>query len=139
MGLDELITEARARRPDYDQSSTAELVELMNRDDASVPGAVAEIAAELAVAIDAVAERLGGGGRLVYVGAGSSGAIAALDADECEATFSTEPGQVVALVAGRGDGTADERAAAEDDGDAGRRAVEQLGITAADTIVGISA
>jgi len=139
MGLDELITEARARRPDYDQSSTAELVELMNRDDASVPGAVAEIAAELAVAIDAVAERLGGGGRLVYVGAGSSGAIAALDADECEATFSTEPGQVVALIAGSGLGSAEEREAAEDDAEAGRRAVEELGVSARDAVVGVSA
>src|SRR5438034_4398528 len=139
MGLDELITEARARRPDYDQSSTAELVELMNRDDAFVPGAVAEIAAELAVAIDAVAERLGGGGRLVYVGAGSSGAIAALDADECEATFSTEPGQVVALIAGSGLGSAEEREAAEDDAEAGRRAVEELGVSARDAVVGVSA
>src|SRR5438034_11357368 len=105
MGLDELITEARARRPDYDQSSTAELVELMNRDDASVPGAVAEIAAELAVAIDAVAERLGGGGRLGYVGAGASGAIGALDAEGCEATFSTEPRVVAARAAGAGRGS----------------------------------
>jgi N-acetylmuramic acid 6-phosphate etherase len=138
MALDELTTEARAERPDYDQSTTAELVELMNREDAIVPGAVAEIAAELAGAIDAVVERLRGGGRLVYVGAGSSGAIAALDADECEATFSTEPGQVVALLAGAGLAS-DEREAAEDDGAAGRLAVEKLGISARDAVVGVSA
>ncbi|HEY6835844.1 MAG TPA: N-acetylmuramic acid 6-phosphate etherase [Gaiellaceae bacterium] len=138
MALDELTTEARAERPDYDQSTTAELVELMNREDAAVPGAVAAIAAELARTIDAVVERLRSGGRLVYVGAGSSGAIAALDADECEATFSTEPGQVVALVAGAGLAS-EQREAAEDDGGAGSRAVEELGISARDAVAGVSA
>jgi N-acetylmuramic acid 6-phosphate etherase len=138
MALDELTTEARTERPDYDQSTTAELVELMNHEDAAVPGAVGEIAAELARAVDAVVERLRDGGRLVYVGAGSSGAIAALDADECEATFSTEPGQVVALVAGAGLAS-EQREAAEDDGGAGRRAVEEVGVSAGDAVVGVSA
>lgn len=139
MGLDELITEARVQRPDYDLSSTAELVELMNREDATVPRAVGEIAPELAEAIDAIVERLRSGGRLIYMGAGSSGHIAALDASECEATFSTEPGQVVALVAGAGLGSAGEREAAEDDGEAGRRAVNELGVSGSDAVVGVSA
>jgi len=86
-----------------------------------------------------VVERLRDGGRLVYVGAGSSGAIAALDADECEATFSTEPGQVTALTAGAGLASAEEREAAEDDGDAGKRAVGELGVSARDAVVGVSA
>jgi N-acetylmuramic acid 6-phosphate etherase len=124
MALDELITEARAERPDYDLSSTLDLVSLMNREDATVPAAVAAIAATLAMAIDDVVERLRAGGRLVYVGAGSSGQIAALDADECEATFSAEPGQVVALVAGAYAASAEEREATEDDREAGKRAVE---------------
>jgi N-acetylmuramic acid 6-phosphate etherase len=139
MPLDELSTEARAERPDFDLSSTAELVALMNDEDATVPGAVGEVTAELAEAIDAVVERLRGGGRLIYVGAGSSGHIAALDAGECEATFSTEPGQVVALVAGAGLASAEEREAAEDDGEAGRHAVEELGMSGRDAVVGVSA
>ena len=139
MALDELITEARAERPDYDLSSTSELVTLMNREDAAVPEAVAAIAVELAGAIDAVVERLRGGGRLIYVGAGSSGQIAALDAAECEATFSTEPGQVVAVVAGAGLESAEEREAAEDDSAAGRRAVEELGLSERDAVVAVSA
>jgi N-acetylmuramic acid 6-phosphate etherase len=139
MALDELITEARADRPDYDRSSTAELVALMNREDATVPAAVAAIAAELASVVDSVVERLRAGGRLVYVGAGSSGHIAALDAGECEATFSTEPGQVVALVAGSGLESPEEREAAEDDADAGRGAVEELGLSERDAVVGVSA
>ena len=139
MALDELITEARAKRPDYDLSSTAELVALMNREDASVPAAVAGIASELAVAIDGVVERLRRGGRLVYVGAGSSGQIAALDAGECEATFSTEPGQVVALVAGAGLESAEEREAAEDDAASGRNTLGRLGVSERDAVVGVSA
>jgi N-acetylmuramic acid 6-phosphate etherase len=139
MPLDELSTEARAERPDFDLSSTAELVALMNDEDATVPGAVGEVTAELAEAIDAVVERLRGGGRLIYLGAGSSGHIAALDAGECEATFSTEPGQVVALVAGAGLASAEEREAAEDDGEAGRHAVEELGMSGRDAVVGVSA
>jgi N-acetylmuramic acid 6-phosphate etherase len=139
MTLDELITEARAERPDYDLSSTAELVALMNREDATVPAVVAAIAADLAAAIDALVERLRAGGRLVYVGAGSSGHIAALDAGECEATFSTEPGQVVALVAGAGLESAEEREAAEDNRESGRRAVEELGVSERDAVVGVSA
>jgi N-acetylmuramic acid 6-phosphate etherase len=139
MALDELITEARDKRPDYDLSSTAELVALMNREDASVPAAVAGIASELAVAIDGVVERLRRGGRLVYVGAGSSGQIATLDAGECEATFSTEPGQVVALVAGAGLESAEEREATEDDAASGRNTVGRLGVSERDAVVGVSA
>jgi N-acetylmuramic acid 6-phosphate etherase len=137
--LDELTTEARSERPDYDRSSTAELVELMNAEDASVPRAVGSVAPEIAAAVDAIAERLAAGGRLVYAGAGSSGRIAALDADECEATFSTAPGQIVALVAGADLSSAEEREAAEDDAEAGSRAIEQLGVSTRDAVVGISA
>jgi N-acetylmuramic acid 6-phosphate etherase len=139
MALDELITEARAERPDYDLSSTAELVALMNREDATVAGVVGAIAAELAEAIDAVVERLQGGGRLVYVGAGSSGLIAALDAGECEATFSTAPGQVVALVAGAGLASAEAREAAEDDAESGRRVIDELRVSERDAVIGVSA
>ena len=137
-GLEGLVTESRREDVDYSVRSTRELVELMNREDATVPAAVGSVAGELARAIDAIAERLRDGGRLVYIGAGSSGAIAALDADECEATFSTEPGQVVALVAGAGL-AAGERESAEDDAGAGAGAVEQHGVSARDAVVGVSA
>jgi N-acetylmuramic acid 6-phosphate etherase len=137
-GLEGLVTESRREDVDYSVRSTRELVELMNREDASVPAAVGSVAGKLSTAIDAIVERLRGGGRLIYVGAGSSGAIAALDADECEATFSTEPGQVVALVAGTGL-TGAAREAAEDDVTAGAGAVEELGVSDRDAVVGVSA
>jgi N-acetylmuramic acid 6-phosphate etherase len=137
-GLEGLITESRREDVDYSVRSTRELVELMNREDATVPAAVGSVAGKLSAAVDAIVERLRGGGRLIYVGAGSSGAIAALDADECEATFSTEPGQVVALVAGAGL-SGEAREAAEDDAQAGARAVEEVGVSGRDAVVGVSA
>jgi N-acetylmuramic acid 6-phosphate etherase len=137
--LDRLVTESRRADGNYASLSTQELVELMNAEDASVPAAVGATAEAIAAALDAIVERLAGGGRLVYAGAGTSGRIAALDAEECEATFSTPPGQVVALVAGADAPSGEAREAAEDDDAAGRRAVEELGVTSGDAVVAVSA
>ena len=123
----------------YESRATLELVRLMNQADATVPGAVAAAAPAIADAVDAIAERLRSGGRLVYVGAGSSGLLAALDAFECEATFSTPPGVVVALVAGGVSAPALAQAAAEDDRDAGARDLRALDVGPADAVVGVSA
>jgi N-acetylmuramic acid 6-phosphate etherase len=138
--IDELATEAwNADGADLDLRPTRELVDLMNAEDATVPAAVAAAAPAIAEAIDAVAARLQAGGRLVYAGAGTSGRLAALDAAECESTFSTQRGQVVALIAGGAASPAVEQEAAEDDAGAGRRELEQLGVTALDAVVGVSA
>ena len=137
---DELITEAGSDpHAGYESRPTSELVELMNAEDASVPEAVRAAAPAIAEAIDAIADRMRAGGRLVYVGAGSSGLIAALDASECEATFSTPPDLVVALVAGDAGAAPLTRAVAEDDGEAGARDVGDLTIRPTDVVVGISA
>ena len=82
-------------RSDLDLRSTLDLVELINEEDAGVPAAVRSAARPLAAAIDAIAERLESGGRLVYVGAGSSGRLAAVDAAECGPTFGVPPEQMV--------------------------------------------
>jgi N-acetylmuramic acid 6-phosphate etherase len=138
--FDRLGTEARdAAAADLDLRSTAELVELMNAGDATVPAAVAAAGPAIAALIDDVAARLALGGRLVYVGAGTSGRLAALDAIECETTFSVEPGRVVALVAGEGAPSSTEQEAAEDDEDAGRADVARLSAGESDAVVGISA
>jgi N-acetylmuramic acid 6-phosphate etherase len=140
LGLDELVTESRlSQDAEYDELSTRELLGLVNREDAIVPAAVAAAGDQLATAIDAIVAKLRGGGRLVYVGAGTSGRLAALDADECESTFSTEPGQVTAIVAGASLGSAAERDAAEDDEEAGAGSVQALGIAGADAVVAVSA
>jgi N-acetylmuramic acid 6-phosphate etherase len=136
----ELGTEARdAGGADLDLRSTVDLVELMSAEDATVPDAVASASAAIAELVDAVAAKLTSGGRLVYVGAGTSGRLAAVDAVECETTFSAPADQVIALVAGTGSATAAEQEAAEDDAGAGTRAIEELGVTPADAVVGISA
>jgi N-acetylmuramic acid 6-phosphate etherase len=135
-----LVTEAGGDpRAGYESRDTLSLVELMNEADATVPAAVAAAAPAIAAAIDAIAERLRGGGRLIYAGAGSSGLLAALDAFECEATFSVEPGVVVALVAGGATAPALAQAAAEDDREGGARDIRSLDIGPADAVVGVSA
>jgi len=140
LGLDKLVTESRlSRDADYDELSTRELLELVNREDAIVPAAVAAAGDELAAAIDAIVGKLRRGGRLVYVGAGTSGRLAALDAEECESTFSTQPGQVTAIVAGASLASAAEGDAAEDDAEAGAHAVRALGTARDDAVVGVSA
>jgi N-acetylmuramic acid 6-phosphate etherase len=137
---DVLITEAGGDpNAGYEDKPTLELVELMNAADATVAAAVAAAAPAIAATIDAVSTRLRDGGRLVYVGAGSSGLIAALDASECEATFPTEPGQVLALVAGGTTVRPLAQAAAEDDREAGVADVAAIGIGPSDAVVGISA
>jgi N-acetylmuramic acid 6-phosphate etherase len=130
--LDELTTEAGGTSDvDYELRPTVELVEAMNAEDATVAEAVGGAGGEIAAAIDAIVERLSSGGRLVYVGGGTSGGLAALDAEECVATFSTPPGQVIALTA--------DSASQEDDFDAGAAAVSSAGISANDAVVGVSA
>ncbi len=103
----------------------------MSAADEEVPQAVRRQREAVARAIDAIVERLRAGGRLIYAGAGTSGGLAALDARECETTFSTAPGQVAAVVA------ADP--AAEDDRDAGASELQALNVSHADAVVGISA
>jgi N-acetylmuramic acid 6-phosphate etherase len=140
LGVDELATEAGSEPgADYDLRTTLELVGLMNAEDETVPAAVADATGQIVAAIEAIAESLRRGGRLIYVGAGSSGRIAALDASECESTFSTPPGKVVSLLAGGPDASALEQEAAEDDREAGRTDVVALGLRAEDVVVGVSA
>jgi N-acetylmuramic acid 6-phosphate etherase len=139
-GLDSLATEAGGEpAADYDLRSTVELVELMNAEDETVPAVVGAEADAIAAAVDAVSDRLRRGGRLIYVGAGSSGRIAALDASECETTFSTPQGKVVTLLAGGADAPPSEQEAAEDDRDAGAVDVAALDVSPDDAVVAVSA
>jgi N-acetylmuramic acid 6-phosphate etherase len=133
------VTETRATNADLDLLSALELAELMNREDATVPDAVGRSLEEAAAVVDAIVERLRAGGRLIYVGAGTSGDLARLDAAECEGTFSVDPGTGVALVAGTDATTSAERAAAEDNAEAGERAVRAAGVGAGDAVIAVSA
>ena len=138
--LDDLVTETPSPgASDLDLRPTRELVALMNHEDATVPAVVAAAGDQIAAAVDAIVERLASGGRLIYVGAGSSGRLAAVDAAECQTTFAAEPGQVVALFAGSNLVSPLEQEAAEDDVEAGLRDVRNLRVSPGDAVVGISA
>ena len=140
LGLNDLATEAGGEPfADYDLRPTHELVELMRRADEEVLPAVKRASQAIAAAIDAIADRLERGGRLIYVGAGSSGRIAALDAAECESTFSTTSDDVVAIMAGGIASAPLVQEAAEDDSEAGVADIRRLGGGPDDAVVGISA
>jgi N-acetylmuramic acid 6-phosphate etherase len=122
---------ARADLADLDLRSTRDLVRLLNDEDATVPAAVAEAGDALASALDAIVERMRRGGRLIYAGAGTSGALAALDAAECGSTFGSPPGEVLAVVA--------QEDADEDDRAAATNALRGLPLRPEDCVVAVSA
>jgi N-acetylmuramic acid 6-phosphate etherase len=125
-------TEAAAPRfADLELHTSRELVRLLNEEDASIPAAVADAGDKLAAAIDAIVDRLADGGRLIYVGAGTSGALAAMDAAECGPTFGSPPGEVVALVASGEEG--------EDDAERGAAEIGALAVGRGDAVVAVSA
>ena len=128
------VAPTEAARPDLadlDLRATRDLVRLLNDEDVTVPAAVAEAGDELAAAIDAIVERMRRGGRLVYAGAGTSGALAALDAAECGSTFGSPSGEVLAVVA--------EHDADEDDRAAATSALLGLALRPEDCVVAVSA
>ncbi|MGV4889303.1 N-acetylmuramic acid 6-phosphate etherase [Streptomyces viridosporus] len=135
-----LTTEAfRPELADIDRLPTLDIARLMNGEDATVAGAVAERLPEIAAAIDAVADRMARGGRLVYAGAGTAGRLGVLDASECPPTFNTDPARVVGLIAGGPDAMVTSVEGAEDSRDLAASDLAALALTADDTVVGVSA
>jgi N-acetylmuramic acid 6-phosphate etherase len=137
---DNLTTEAA--NPDsaeLDRLSSIELVRLINAEDAKIAAAVDAQSEVIAEAVDLISARLEDGGRLIYLGAGTSGRLGVLDASECPPTFNADPAQVVGLIAG-GDGAL-RRAieGAEDSADLGVEDLRKLQLTATDVVVGIAA
>lgn len=125
--------------PPLHDRSTAELLEILREADAAAVAAVSRAGANLARAVDAFVETWRNGGRLIYVGAGTSGRIGALDAAECAPTFGAPRDRVLALVAGGEEALVRAVEAAEDDEESGRRAVAAADVETRDLVVGISA
>src|SRR3954464_12902291 len=99
--LQHLTTESQNEASQgFDTKSALDIARIINHEDAKIAGAVKKAIPEIAQVIDHVARSLRDGGRLIYIGAGSSGRIAALDASECPPTYSTAPGQVQYIMAG---------------------------------------
>jgi N-acetylmuramic acid 6-phosphate etherase len=122
-----------------DRMSALEIVRLMNREDRKVAAAVTRELANISHAVDAIVRRIHKGGRLIYVGAGSSGRIAVMDAAECPPTFGTPPQLVRALIAGGKKAVTGPVEGAEDRPQDAIRDLKKIGLRSTDTVVGIAA
>src|SRR5437763_106367 len=137
--MDHLQTEARnPASTGLDELTPLEIVRLMNAEDGRVIPAVGSQAEAIARAIEIIAGRLREGGRLVYVGAGTSGRLGVLDATECPPTFSAPPGQVVGVIAGGPPALTQSVEGAEDHPELADRDLQLLGLSSKDVVVGIA-
>ena len=138
--LDRLSTEqANAASAELDTLSALEIARVINVEDAKVAAAVERALPQIAQAIDAVAQAIGAGGRLIYVGAGTSGRIAALDASECPPTFNTHSKTVDFVMAGGTRALYCATEASEDDPKLGRRDMAAAKPARKDVVVGLAA
>jgi N-acetylmuramic acid 6-phosphate etherase len=127
------------RSQNLSSQSTAEIVALMNDEDALVAAAVKRVLADVVKAIDETVARLARGGRLFYTGTGTSGRLGVLDASECPPTFGVSPELVQGVIAGGYDACHQAVEASEDDADAGASDLKERGFAAGDVLVGIAA
>ncbi len=131
--------ERNSASKNLDRMNSLEIVRLMNREDQKVARAVGREIPTIARAVDEIMERMKVGGRLIYVGAGSSGRIGVLDASECPPTFSVSPNLVRALIAGGKKAVTRSVEGAEDRLGDGARDLRKIRITKTDSVVGIAA
>ncbi|WP_235558353.1 N-acetylmuramic acid 6-phosphate etherase [Sphaerimonospora mesophila] len=131
--------QADPRYREIDRLPTEQIARLMNDADATVPGAVAAAIPEISAAVDAIVGRMERGGRLFYVGAGTSGRLAVLDASECPPTFGTDPELVQGIIAGGEAALTRSIEGAEDDAGGGAAAVADREVGPLDSLVGVSA
>lgn len=137
---DRRLTEQRnPRTQGIDTATARELVAIINREDAGVASAVAEAADSVARALELAEAAFRNGGRLIYVGAGTSGRLGVLDASECPPTFGSPPGMVQGIIAGGAPALQRSVEGAEDDPAAARSAIDAMTVGPADFVLGIAA
>lgn len=138
--LDKLASEGRnADTLDIDLLPTLDIVTRINQQDQQVPAAVERVLPEIAAAVDTIVAAFRQGGRLIYMGAGTSGRLGVLDASECPPTYSVPEGMVVALIAGGPEAIFRAQEGAEDNPEQGRLDLQQIRLDARDVLVGIAA
>ena len=138
--LSRIRTESRnPRTMEIDTLDTETMLRIINAEDATVAPAVATQLPNIARAVDGVVDRIRKGGRLIYIGAGTSGRLGVLDASECPPTFNTPPEMVVGLIAGGDHALRHAVEHVEDQPESGARALKDLDVDAHDTVVGIAA
>jgi N-acetylmuramic acid 6-phosphate etherase len=134
-----LTEEPNAASAAIDALSTREIVALINHEDAGVAGAVERELDAIARAVDAIVDRIRRGGRLIYIGAGTSGRLGVLDASECPPTYSTPPELVIGRIAGGDVALRKSIEGAEDHPEQGAQEIAALEVNAADVVVGLAA
>lgn len=127
------------RSTNVDSMSSAEIVQLMNDEDATVAPAVRAVLPQVALAVDGIVQRLTASGRLFYIGTGTSGRLGVLDAAECPPTFGVAPELVQGVIAGGYEACYRAVEASEDDAAAGSHDLEARGFSSSDVLVGIAA
>jgi N-acetylmuramic acid 6-phosphate etherase len=138
--LENLLTERRNPASEQiDTLPTVDILRIINDEDRTVAAAVAAAIPQIARAVDEIVERFGAGGRLFYIGAGTSGRLGVLDASECPPTFSVPYEMVQGIIAGGEAALSRATEASEDDPASGERDLLARGFTASDTLVGIAA
>lgn len=138
--LSRITTEQRnTQSAEIDTLSTLEMLSVINKEDARVAPAVADQLPQITRAVDGIVDRMQKGGRLIYIGAGTSGRLGVLDASECPPTFNTPPELVVGLIAGGDHALRHAVEHVEDSPDAGAQALKEIELSANDSVVGIAA
>jgi N-acetylmuramic acid 6-phosphate etherase len=138
--LDPRITEHRnPRTVDIDLASAREIVDAINAEDRRVADAVASQAPVIAQVVELVERALRTGGRLLYVGAGTSGRLGVLDASECPPTFGTDPSMVIGIIAGGDTALRTPVEGAEDNPAGGAESMDAHRVTSSDVVIGIAA
>ncbi|AFR04497.1 N-acetylmuramic acid 6-phosphate etherase [Pectobacterium carotovorum subsp. carotovorum] len=140
LNLGKLVSETRnPATMALDQLSTLEMMHVFNQEDRKVPEAIAQVLPAIAEAVDLATASLQEGGRLIYLGAGTSGRLGVLDASECPPTFGVPHGLVIGLIAGGPGALLKAVEGAEDDPALGEADLKALDVTAADMVVGLAA
>ncbi|WED27831.1 N-acetylmuramic acid 6-phosphate etherase [Vibrio sp. DW001] len=140
MDLELLVTESRnSASQNIDTLSTLEVVRVINQEDKKVAQAVEKTLSEVAAMVDCIVSAFSAGGRLVYIGAGTSGRLGILDASECPPTFGTPAEQVIGLIAGGQPAILNAVENAEDDHDLGVTDLKSIDFNVKDVLVGIAA
>ncbi len=135
-----MLTEGRnPRSTNIDSVSTFELLTIMNDEDTTVAQVVRNALPNIVLAVDMIVERIKAGGRLIYIGAGTSGRLGVLDAVECVPTFGTSPELVVGIIAGGETALTNAVEGAEDRVDNGKRELQAVALSERDVVVGIAA
>ena len=138
--LTRIATEQRnPNSAEIDRLSTLDMLRVINSEDAKVPPAVATVLPQIGQAVDGIVARMDRGGRLIYIGAGTSGRLGVLDASECPPTYNTPPELVVGIIAGGDHALRHAVEHVEDSPQAGADALREARVSAQDTVVGIAA